>query len=731
MIDLTNDDHALVFVKNVISSGQNILGPWRARAELNLAWVSGQQSMAVGINGTLEKDPYYNDKPNVFTNWMRKYVINSIIRVTHRPFEWQVTPRTEQEADLESARAINRLLPYWWAKLMPNSELFAAVWTYFATGLIFAAPSWDSEAGGPVKIGLEDIGEIPNETNGLNGEKLTMMVQPGQLEKAGVSPQDIMGRFAEHIGAAPNKIQADEDGTVTTGEGDLKLEWLDGFEVTEDMTATRWVDAEYAQIDQLTPFHRLVDIHGEDALKEIQPGATDNEQINQLSPRQRDLTNEQGASDDTSDLVWRHRLYVRPSKRNPKGRYVEVIQERIITNTENPTPDHDIPLIPISASPDKSMIRPRGVIDDLMILQAAINKIDAQVFSHIDKTVDPDYLIPQGSVDDVDNFLSMPDGPNNYEYRVIDGQKPEPKKVEQLAPHIIFKRSELVEEFKFLAGLSDPSVGRPTPDAKSGRAILALGERDDRSNRMAVDLFLEGISDAGHHLIALWANNNAMEQTLLMLGEDDELEFLTLKGETLWAQQDNQGRPGIRKFDIAVELEPPRTREEIIAEVTQYLELGLLNPERDALRIMRAIDAKTTKDLYTPQIKHRMNAARENAIFVESGKTAPEMTLEQTMTNPEMVPQQPVRPDDDDMAHLEVHTKFEMSDRWPELGVVTQESLKAHMMAHKNRMAEKSLEPQLIVEAANIRMRQAFRLPVIQEEEAQQGRKPSAQGVAA
>ncbi|MHC4402938.1 MAG: portal protein [Planctomycetota bacterium] len=672
-LNLQEPGQAVEFVRRAVEASKEELGEWYAQASVNLAWTAGKQLVDWDKNaGKTVQDPRYaaelqTDRRRIpiWTNFMRRYVISSMARVTNARITWKTRPATNDQADVQSSNALSKLLPHWWDELEVDDQegLLTAWWYLFATGLVYANPVWDEDIEHRRIIGADDIREMINE--------FVSRLDPADPDYP-ADPEAAQRRFfAEKIGAQMDDVIFDDDGSVIVDTGKAKLNWLSGFDVLEDLSARKWVDKRWAIIRYRLPVASVRDRYGRKADHVTGKRWGETEGLFVDRPAELDSDGHHGIFEQTDLYVVWHR----ESKRYRRGFFAEICEGKVLRDGKNPYEHFEIPLIPIYQMPDPWGHRPTGTMDDLLPLQRAYNRTDAQVISHINQTVDPDWQAEDGAADDD----YMQEHPLVHFHRV-GHPEPHPAPVERLAPHVMQEKLMLADQFKELAGITEPSQGIPSSEARSGRAIMALNEREDMMLNTTVQSVERGLEKIAQMRIALDAQFGIEERTAYILGSGGEREALTYRGESFIAKAQNQGVRGIRRFDVKVEIAIKPSTAELRNEIDWYLERGLADADAHREDLMRAIRDGDLRG-FDPTNYDRANVERENEYIKmwNDALTAGEIAEEQIrILFPRVVR---VRVADNPTTHIRGH-EYLLKNIGDKLESVIEEFAQQHIMEH-------------------------------------------------
>lgn len=602
-LDLRDKDQAVEFIRRAVKSGTEALTPWYHQASVNEAWAAGDQFVNWDDdNQNLIEDPRHDESDKrivpFFTNWLRQYLVRQIARVHGANVSFRATARTSQRADIEAAVSLDRILPHIWERLKMDDPdgVFHAWWVFFNTGSVYANLVWeedkDAEDEIPVvkitqmvtKFGREKLKEDKHALDGLGAEELFHLW------------------VREELGLTLEQVRRNRDGSIKINRGKLKLNWLTGFDVIEDLSVTPWKDKRWFVIRSEQSVAGIREKYGARA-----EHVTGKSRKNEDQPLRRVRDRIGFDQHNVFESAEVRTLWIPVSEKYPKGWFVVECEDRVLESGENPYTHGQVPLIPMFESPDRYDVRPSCTFTDLYYLQRAINKLDVQIISHIDKTVEASWLVEEGSVDPNTFLQTKP----NVEWYRRGYNAPVAMAYPTLPAHVMIQKQMLIEQFKQLAGLTDPSIGRPTADASSGRAILALNERSDLSLVVPTRALETGLQRVGEQAALLWSQFVPEQVTFEVAGEHGERELVSLIGESLVSKQQNRDGPASLLYDVRVEIKPRPEPAEVVERLDFLLERGVVDPQRNQDAILRVLQDNDFSGL-DPTADDRANVAEEN-----------------------------------------------------------------------------------------------------------------------
>lgn len=687
-LDLRQDDDAIEFVRRVERAGQQIYRDWFDDAEINLAWTSGRQDQLIDrATHTMIDDPIYDADPllpRVFTNYMRRYVLNATSRVSESEITWRTSPRTATDDDAARSRVIDRWLQWQWDSLgMSDQQGFPyALHVMLCTGLMYACATWDDSMGEVVTIPADNV---------------SAMLRKVMRENPQVTDEEQALRFMldkAAPGVAPEDIGRNDAGDIVYRGGRSRVQFYTPFDVFPDPMRRRWADKWWVVTRERVAIDELRETYGNKADEVIGDCLSD------LSMGSMPESDERERHEDelrVSEGVWVYRLWHKATKRYPEGLRIDVADHKVLRNVPNPYRGR-IPVIEGRESAECYNSRPSPLMNDLRVLQNQHNVLQRQIVSYINKVADPKLLMEEMACSEPESYEDK----SRPVYFYKKGFNPPiPFPIPPLPSTVTEYLGFVTEQLKEIANITDPSTGQDSSNAKSGRAIIALTERSDRM----FTSFLGGVSgflaEIGQHMIALWSQFEPDERTIAIVGENMRPEVLRISGRDLEMGGDLDAFAGVRKFDVRVEIGEPRSRSNVVELIDFLTERGYFNPVQDREKVLQAIESGRMPEL-DDSWQHRFFAGKENERFEEFHRSS--MAAKAKRTGPveqfgggavdpmtllaNELPVFTVAPGEDPVIHVQEHTKLTINrDFWDKVDPALQLLWVAHIEEHQAMQA--------------------------------------------
>lgn len=677
-LDLTDDQQAVEFVRRANMAGPQELSNWLMSARVNLSWAAGRQLTDIDetTNEVSEDPSKWASSPTTpfWVNWMRRVVKHMINRILSSDFTFAAHARgaMPQRADLEGAKAAEALLQYIWRQTEMDESVPRALWYLILTSVLYIAPTWEED-----EFGLEDERILPNELVAAVKDYRSRIIAQANEVGSTIQPERLdadallRGFINDEIGVPIEHVTFADDGGIILRYGHPRICFLTGFDVIEDMSVRNWEDKRWFITRHRVPLASALERYGDRAAKLV----SDNLVGDQSSYDRSYEDSPDGSAQRMFEYVMVDRLHHRRCQSYPDGWYTDVCQTTVLESGPNPYEHGEVPLVRVLLEYDEQESRPEPGFSDFFHIQRAINDLQIDLLNSVYRTANPGYWAVEGSVDRDE----VERGYNQIDWVRDPQDMPRLKEVPPPPSHAIHINDRLVEYLKELGGLTDPSIGRPTGDAKSGVAIRELKERADLNLNEITRKFSSGLGQAGSLMLTTWAQfvPGQNQIALDVLGELGEIEYVTFLGRDLVAQGQNSGRRASSKYDIETTIDVKPNLVQVVDQIDLLLARGVLDPRRHGSRILAAINDRDLSELdLTLEDRNRCAWEHEQiklfADSLEAGEIEENgladqfasviaVQLPQNPQNGEEMPdksQLAILVSDDPEVHLDEHTRF-------------------------------------------------------------------------
>lgn len=508
-------------------------------------------------------------------------------------YDMRVNPRTAELDDYAKAKVSTKILEYCQSITDFNAKKDKLIAWAELTGTAFTLSYWNSDGG-------DVVGYVNQETTDENGVRFVSReaVKSGELAFGMVSSYEVF--------PASLSVQEVED------QPSIILEQVWDVDKVYDLYGIR-TEGEKTEKYSLTPVDNGVTGHGHS---------------NAVL----------GVVKETVDDSVRVITYMeRPSRDFPNGRYIVVIKDKIVYYTDLPA--GIIPLVAVKSKTVAGQFFGKSVIQELIPLQRAYNKVVNKIHDFIDTVANNGWLVPEGSITNEEEIEA--NGIESGSVVVYNPAFGSPELIQYPSPPavVINERNQLSNDMEYVAGVSMLMVQGTAPSGiTSGVAIENLRNID--STRMS--LTGDNIRSAVVAMAKIWLKLNKRysvgHRTLRIVGADDIGYAYT------WSAED------INSYDVdfTAENELRYSKDAQRQDFLQAFQLGLFTDDNG--RMSKEFKRKAWEmfrignldDVLSVDELQQRYARRENT-FLESG-VIPTRTLY-----------------DDDAIHVEEHKRYAIS----------------------------------------------------------------------
>lgn len=379
-----------------------------------------------------------------------------------------------------------------------------------------------------------------------------------------------------------------------------------------------------------------------------------------------------GLSKETREGAVRVITYLEnPSRDFPRGRYITVVRDKIVYYGDLPA--GILPLVAIKSNTVAGQFFGKSVIEDLIPLQRAYNRIVNKIHDFIDTIANNGWLVPSGSIQNMEEVEE--NGIESGATVIYEPQFGAPQIVEYPDPPsvVVAERDKIASDMEYTAGVSQLMVYGATPTGvTSGTAIENLRQIDSTRMSLTGDNIRDGIRAMARIWLRLNKRFSVGYRTLQLAGTDE------IGCVTTWSAED------INSYDVDFEAENElrRSKEQQKQDFLQAFQLGLFTD--DDGKISRAFKRRAWEmyqfgdmtDVMGMDELQQSYARRENT-FLEHGIVPRRYRF------------------DDDAIHVEEHKRYAISvdfmllkRQMPEYAA----KFEAHILEHEQAIAAKEAE---------------------------------------
>lgn len=569
-----SDDQTLGFVLSRYEAGKDRRSKWESNASLQLRWVAGDQLV---MWDRIHDQFLPVDMPNVplehrhpvQINTLKGVVEHKIAMTMAQPIAFAARPFTNEDYDICAAEVGQKLLHYRMrASSGPMADsLTRALWIMYCTGIVFPCVEWDPW-----------LSKIHDEAD---------------LEKSG-KEKNRKGKKRY--------------------SGDVSVNWLTGFDITEPYGCTSiykapWViDSQWVTLESLEARYERAEGLAPDVNYEPPSWKSELESL---------AGSEAESSGEPDDMILRHRVWRPDSPECPGGFFAVVAGERVLHRSALPYKHGQVPFAEMCEIPDDTF-RKRCTIGNLMSLQHARNVNASSKNAHVCMSIAPRWTKEAGMAITREHMVEGQ--PAMIEVPVGGTGKLQPL----LPPPIPADAHRLGEEFRRdmqdVSGVHDSTQGRPASAQQSGKHAVAMQAQDARMTTVTRRMIESGFAQVGRLILHCEHQFRTDESAIAITGEGMHDEVLVFKGKELYSRGESKYaklRPaypsGPFDFNVVVTLGVEPDQSVIMQKIEILTKLGILNPAnpQHQAMILKWLGEQT---IYHDDLgeQHRAKAKEEN-----------------------------------------------------------------------------------------------------------------------
>lgn len=636
----SDDQSVAAFVQQAAADKDQYMRAWEARANQAIAWYRGYQNLFWDFDArSLATVSNPRKRVRLTLNKIKPQVDQWMAFVTSEPIVPDASPATEDHDDEERARLSTHICRYYSDKLDADWLDEQVVRWSGVTGAGYLAAVWNPDAG--------DV---------VDGAKMLQM-EPDEYRKVyGESPE--------------------------VRVGDLEFEVVPSTSVFWGPYGCEFEDADWVLVRSERSRSYVEERYDVDASQL----ASGNE--NRTIWRQSDVTASgvSARNSDNGECLTVDTLWVKRSNASPHGRLAVycgdvALNRKGNAKLENPYEDGSIPIFRLACDPIPDDPLGIGQVENLIGPQANYNRNASQQVENRETMAQPGFMAQQGSIPNADLWTGEAGNIKFY-----NGVAPTPVQGMAMPNVVLAQQSRDVETMQDLTGVHDVSQSKVPTGAKSGRAVLALQEKDEARTAMfrrRRRRFWERVWRCALKILKQFASE---ERMIKILSQDNRWEILRWTGADLVGYHSG---PGVDYYDIRIRTDGlPISRIARSELVTMFINSQALKPgerPRDADIMFRMLGIDDISATVDPTRADKMKAREENERLA-AGEDVP------------------VMPSDDDAVHLAEHNHATKTPWFWQTQGLDQDSVWRHIEKHKMAVAIKALEPQLYVQRAMMAM---------------------------
>lgn len=415
-------------------------------------------------------------------NQLQPLVRKEVAKLTKANLIWQVFGATGEESDVNAAKMCQKVIEATWRNLaMDNKRTKAVLWAMLTgTSLI---KTWFDIDKGPMMASYD--GEYPS------GDINSMVVSPFEF---------ITDPTFEDVSSAWWCLYVSQQPVDRVNE--LWANELQGVKVTPDSksdTGNMW------QTRVLNTVFDRADV-----------------------------------AKEKSDTVTVKEYWERPSANYPKGRLIIVAGETVLVDTDNPTPEGDLPFADIRHIAVPGRFWGTSALEAGIPHQKYINMCLSQIQEIQRRTARPAMLVPNGSA--VGEITSQPGG--LIKYNPVYGLKPEWQAAPPVPVYMLNLLDRAMQSLFNIFGQHEVSMGQVPAGVRSGTGVRFLQEQDDTMLGPTAHSLATGFSRWGKQVLGIFKQDVEDGRKIKYVGKNKTVEVLDFNASNITGSEDIEVIPG-------------------------------------------------------------------------------------------------------------------------------------------------------------------------------------------
>lgn len=380
------------------------------------------------------------------------------------------------------------------------------------------------------------------------------------------------------------------------------------------------------------------------------------------SPLQRQMLADRGVS-PSAELTQVLTYYERPNRKCEAGRYVVVVNGKVVQSRDWPFPFDELNLETFVAKPLPGTWTGVSPLTSARSPQVAYNHLSSIILEHAKRAGNARMLVPSGSMEDPSVLTDTPGEMVEY-YPDQSGQGPHWMPAPEMSRYVFLQKDTIIREIDEIMHSNEVARGVAPGDRNSGLALSILAERNDTPLGVMAHNQASGWSGLASKVLRLVeARAGDSRESVVMLDGGVPYAFS-------WNGAELQGQT---KVTVPLESTTPQSRSALAA---QYMELSTAFPQitegvprHQLLTLFNMPGRRGLEESVDPDAA---KAQRENSLLVAGEVPIP-------------------APFDDHAVHMSVHNNFRKSRTYDFLPDELRQSVDDHIQAHQRLIEEEAV----------------------------------------
>lgn len=630
-VDWEDDGSIGAFVTNCLESKRRQRSAFERQAMVNLAWYRGHQFLYYNERSkSLVRKAIDPRRANLIYNLIMPYVDHQVAQLGMDRIIYDVLPASDDQDDVLTAESATQVLRSYqdvlgWEHLEEEVDLWQTL-----TGEAYVKVVWDPLLG--QEIDLEDV---------LGGR-----------ERA-------------------TKYVSKKSKNTRIRIGDLDVFCVDPRRIFWGPRGAKFSDAEWVLEVNLRSRNELAERYDVDP-DELSDGYLENVDLcfdDEMTGSGLPWKGDDGENCATVEL-WR-----RPCAALPDGFRSVSVGKTVLRKGPIPYSHKTIPIRQFAMARVPGKASAESYVTQLIGPQSDFNRAMSQMVEIREGMSSPFFMARKGSIDNPSEWNGRAGG-----VRFFTGDSPPTPVQGSGAPSSMLAQLQRTEmAMQDIMGTHDVSRAKVPAGVKSGRAILALQERDDQRLARVRRRRAREFAEVGRLMLQTLAQYVTEPRLVRILGDDDTFTAKHFLGESLRGK--NVG-PGVDYYDVRVQVTGmPMSRTAQIDLMESLMQYGALDPKgsaKDRALVLEALNLQAVRRDWDPNKRDRQNATSENAMLMRGQWIEP-------------------RSFDDHEEHIREHEAHCKAGFFRGADVNTQLRFELHIRKHMELMARKALLPQQIM----------------------------------
>jgi len=645
-----NEEGLIADIQKKIKSADPVLQAFHSQWFQNIAMRRGLQNVQITSgqsNKVVLNPPEVKGRVRITINRMKAIHQTRLAKMVTDMPKMEVMPASDQEEDKELARKGTKILAYKWQDERMVEKITDECSWMIDCGSSFFHVYWDPTKGPKVPIYKRFEGkEINPEIDRVDSDGF-VLDETGQRR------------------------------IVEESIGDVAIDVVPPFDIVNDQTSPTVEDSGWIIIRKcmrVKDIKMMWPITGKDVVAEkdtSQRAYFQRRLMSMVGGVSEAYATEAMTDEEMATIIY---FYEKKCPDFPEGKFLIICGSIVLESTTMPFNDGvTFPIIKTDDTFVSGAFWGNGTNDDLIPIQKGYNRTISQIAENANNHGNTKLLVPRGANLDPDAYDDS--GTECIEFN--SGFQPTQMQPASLPGHMTALLNFYDKAFEDVSGQHEVTRGEAPSGVKSGRAIIALQEKDDTQMAPTKIKYFRQLERLGVLILRLYEQHQNEDRTYRLIGENlNDIEtFKISKAESISMNKD------VRVQTENIIASHKRVMQENAMEMFGE---GLFGDQADPetrKRVLKIMEFGNINEIFSAYNQDSLNARTENENFC---LWTPDVLIQkQDEKTGVSIWTQEAFVFDDHIVHLNEHNRFRKSPRYHSFTQLQRRGIDNHCEQHE------------------------------------------------